>query len=88
MRVWGHGATRLEAAYALSFRNMSAESFAAQKRALLQDDNEKVRAALLSNLWKAHAKFPEARSLVEAAARQDPSEYVRKVAGGMLLESP
>ncbi len=79
---------RLEAAYALGFRKMTPESFAAQKKALLKDDNEKVRAALLSNLWKAHARFPEARALVETASNQDPSEYVRKVATGMLTESP
>jgi HEAT repeat protein len=82
------GTPRLEAAYSLSFRKMTAESFAAQKKALLKDDNEKVRATLLSNLWKVHAQFPEARALVESASEQDPSEYVRKVAKGMLTESP
>jgi HEAT repeat protein len=82
------GAPRLEAAYALSFRKMTTATFAAQKKALLADDNEKVRAALLANLWKDHAKFPEARKLVETAANQDPSDYVRKVAREMLLQSP
>jgi HEAT repeat protein len=80
------GTPRLEAAYALSYRKMTAESFAAQKKALLADDNEKTRAVLLSNIWKSQQQFPEARVLVKSSADHDPSEYVSKLAKGMLLE--
>jgi HEAT repeat protein len=79
---------RLEAAYALGFRKMTPSSFTSQKQVLLGESDDKVRAALLSNLWKVHQKFPDARQLVEEAAEKDPSEYVRKVAKGLLLESP
>ena len=80
------GTPRLEAAYALSYRKMTAESFAAQKKALLADDNEKTRAVLLSNIWKSQQQFPEARVLVKSSADHNPSEYVSKLAKGMLLE--
>jgi len=80
------GTPRLEAAYALSFRKMTPESIAAQKKALLADDNEKVRAILLSNIWQARQQFPEARTLVQNAADHDSSEYVSKMANGLLLE--
>jgi HEAT repeat protein len=79
------GTPRLEAAYALSYRKMTAESFAAQKKALLADDNEKTRAVLLSNIWKSQQQFPEARVLVKSSADHDPSEYVSKLDKGMLL---
>jgi HEAT repeat protein len=82
------GETRLEAAYALGFRKISAQSFAAQKKALLADSNDKVRAALLNNLWKARGVFHDGSELVSHAAESDASEYVRKVAKGLLLERP
>jgi len=52
----------------------------------LADDNEKTRAVLLSNIWKSQQQFPEARVLVKSSADHDPSEYVSKLAKGMLLE--
>jgi HEAT repeat protein len=79
--------TRLEAAFSLSFKAMPANLFAAEKSALASDDNEKVRASLLQNLWKNRTQYAEAEALVQQAAEHDPSEYVRKVAAGLLGEA-
>jgi len=73
-------AVRLEAATALGFRQIKASSFEAQKQAFAMDKDEKVRLALLRNLWKGRSVFPEARELIEKAATSDASEEVRKAA--------
>src|SRR5262249_5019458 len=75
---------RLEAATALALRKTDTTSFEAQKRALALDDDDKVRSALLRNLWKSRVIFPEARRLVETAATSDSSEDVRKTAKELL----
>ena len=75
---------RLEAAIAFGFRKIDAKSFEAQKRALTIENDEKVRLALLRNLWKGRAAFPEARKLIEQAASSDTSEDIRKTAAGLL----
>ncbi|MCU1220318.1 MAG: hypothetical protein JWN42_1515 [Candidatus Angelobacter sp.] len=75
---------RLEAAFALNFRKTNLESFTAQKKALTAEKDDKVRGALLDNLAKMHRQFPEVRSILLRAAKEDPSEYVRKEAAGLL----
>jgi hypothetical protein len=75
---------RLEAAFALGFRKTSVESFNAQKKVLAAEKDDKVRSALLDNLAKMHKQFPEVRSILTQAAKDDPSEYVRKEAAGLL----
>ena len=80
-------AVRLEAAYALGFRSMTSAAFAAQQGALAIEKSDKVRVALLNNLWSARSRFKAARELVQKAADSDPSEYVRKTARSLLLQS-
>jgi len=75
---------RLEAARALGFRQINANSFEAQKQSFAIEKDEKVRLALLRNLWKARAVFPEARQLIEKAATSDVSEDVRKASTELL----
>lgn len=77
---------RLEAAFALGFRKPSIESFEAQKKQLAAESDEKVRVALLNNLAKMVPQFPSARSVLEHSAANDPSDYVRKVAAGLLQQ--
>jgi hypothetical protein len=74
---------RAEAAAALSHREMNAATFEAQKRAFQTDKAVNVRLTLLRNLWRAQGTFPEARKLVEAAAK-DESKEVRKQAQAIL----
>lgn len=71
---------RSEAAAALSSREMNAVTFEAQKKAFQADKATNVRLTLLRNLWRAQGTFPEARTLVEAAAAKDESKEVRKQA--------
>lgn len=75
---------RLEAAFALGFRKPNLESFTAQKKAMTAEKDGKVRGALLDNLAKMHRQFPEVRTILTRAAKEDPSEYVRKEAAGLL----
>ena len=75
---------RLEAAFALGFRKTRLESFNAQKKALAAEKDAKVRGAILDNLVKMHRQFPEVRGILARAAKEDPSEYVRKEAAGLL----
>jgi hypothetical protein len=75
---------RLEAAFALGFRKTSVESFNTQKKVLATESDEKVRGALLDNLAKMHRHYPEVRTMLARAAKNDPSEYVRKEAARLL----
>ena len=77
---------RLEAAFALGYRKPDQQSYAAQKKALAADEDEKVRAALLTNLAKMSKQFPDVRTLLKNAATDDPSDYVRQVATGLLQQ--
>ena len=79
---------RQEAAFALGFRRPSQQSFDAQKKALQHESDEKVRSALLTNLFKMNRQFPEAKSILEDAAVHDVSESVRKTARSLLDLSP
>jgi hypothetical protein len=79
---------RLEAAFALGFRKTSLESFNAQKKAFAAEADDKVRGALLDNLAKMRKKFPEVLAILTGAAKDDPSEYVRKEAAGLLGTLP
>ena len=79
---------RLEAAFALGFRKTSAESFTMQKKALATEADDKVRGAILDNLAKMNKQFPEVRGILTRAAKDDPSEYVRKEAAGLLGSLP
>jgi HEAT repeat protein len=80
----GDPQVRLEAAFALGFRKTSLESFNIQKKALATESDEKVRGALLDNLAKMHRQYPEVRTVLARAAKEDASEYVRKEAAGLL----
>lgn len=77
---------RLEAAFALGFRKAGRQSYDAQKTHLATEGDEKVRAAILNNLAKMYKQFPDVRSVLEQSAANDPSEYVRKVAAGLLQQ--
>ena len=77
-------AVRLSAAVALGFREMSAASFEAQKRAFIKDKAAKVRLEVLRNLWHAREAFAETRRLVRQAAAKDASSEVRKAASEVL----
>ena len=79
---------RFEAAVALSFRDLTVDSFAAQKQALLAEEDSKVRLALLRNLWQGHLNFPEVRGLTEKVAASDSSQDVRKTATQLLATEP
>lgn len=73
-------AVRSEAAAAFGYREMTAATFDAQKKAFQKDKSVNVRLALMKNLWRAQTAFPEARTLVETAAAKDESNEVRKQA--------
>jgi sulfur relay (sulfurtransferase) DsrC/TusE family protein len=73
---------------ALGFREMSAASFAEQKRIFLTDKEDQVRLAVLRNLWRAHQAFPEVRRLVKEAAGKDRSPEVRKAATAIIARYP
>jgi HEAT repeat protein len=75
---------RLEAAFALGFRNPDADLFAAEKAALAGEQDTQVRTALLNDLAKLVGVFPEARTVIKAAADNDPSDDVRKAAADLL----
>jgi HEAT repeat protein len=75
---------RLEAAFALGFRKAGDKSFATQEKALLTDSDEKVRGAVINNLAKMQKQFPTVRRLIQQAAENDASEYVRETAAGVL----
>jgi len=79
---------RLEAATALKFREMNADTFEAQKRVFLTDNAVSVRLAVLNNLWQAHEKFPEAYKLVKRAAVKDVSKDVHQAAANIIAKSP
>ncbi len=74
---------RFEAADALGYRQMTTETYRAQKKAFDSETDDFVRLVLVGNLWKARAQFPEASLIVKSAATSDRSMEVRKKA--MLL---
>src|SRR5262249_5701674 len=79
LRTDSDSAVRVEAATALGFRRMTAASFVGQKAAFLKDDARRVRLAVLHNLARAQAAFPEAGAFLAQAAA-DPVEAVREEA--------
>jgi HEAT repeat protein len=79
---------RLDSAVALGVRKMNQIGFNIQKQAFLTDKDDKVRLAVLNNLWKAHATFPEVRGLVKRAAAKDRSKDVRKAASVIISGYP
>jgi hypothetical protein len=81
-------AVRLEATFALSFREPTPYTFQAQKRAFLEDQAVMVRLAALENLWNVHKSFPEVRRLVKQSAAHDPSKEVRKAAAEIMAMYP
>jgi hypothetical protein len=78
---------RQEAAGALGFRKPTAATVAAQQRAFRSDRVEGVRLAILANLGRAQAEFPEIRKLIQTAAAQDASANVRKAAASLVTLS-
>ncbi|MBW2340163.1 MAG: HEAT repeat domain-containing protein [Deltaproteobacteria bacterium] len=81
-------AVRLEATFALSFREPTPTTFQAQKTAFLGDEAVMVRLAALENLWNVHKSFPEVRQLVKQSATNDPSKEVRKAAAEIMAMYP
>jgi len=83
-----HPDVRLAAAHALGFQKMNADSQSRQAARIASEGDERVRAMLLANLWNARRAFPEGMKVIEGAAASDASPYVKKVAQGMLDETP
>jgi hypothetical protein len=79
-------AVRLEAVRALQYRQKTPANIAVEEKSLADSDAQ-VRMELLTNLWTAREAYPETKQLVEKAARNDPSEDVRKAATKLLKDA-
>ncbi len=77
---------RLESAVALGLREMTPDSFNAQKAVFAKDTAVKVRLATLSTLWQARQAYPEAISIIKNAATNDKDKDVREAATKLLIE--
>ncbi|MBD1846969.1 HEAT repeat domain-containing protein [Cyanobacteria bacterium FACHB-63] len=77
---------RLEAAIALGLREMTPESFSAQKATFTKDSSVKVRLAILNTLWQAREAYPEVVAIVKNAADKDSDKDVKETAMKLLLE--
>jgi len=77
---------RLEAAYALGFREMTQASYNTQKDVFKRDPDVSLRLAVLKNLWKAHETYPEVKRLVKQSAEKDPSKEVQKAAAEIIAQ--
>lgn len=77
---------RLEAAVALGSREMTSESFNAQKTAFAKDSAVKVRVVTLNTLWQARQAYPEATTIVKNAAEKDSSKDIKQAAMKLLTE--
>jgi HEAT repeat protein len=75
---------QLQAFSALSYRDMKAATFDAQKRVFLSERAENVRLAALKNLWEAREEYSEVVGVVKQAASADASEVIRKAASDMI----
>jgi hypothetical protein len=77
---------RLEAAVALSLREMTLANFNAQTAAFTKDRSTKVRLAVLNTLWQVRQAHPEVVSIVKNAAEKDSNQDVREAALGLLKQ--
>jgi hypothetical protein len=75
---------RKQAAAAFSERAPAARSIKVMEERVRVDADENVRLELLRGLWRAVDPFPEIRAVVEAVARDDASDEMRKVAARLL----
>ena len=78
---------RAQAASALRFRRVTAETFRVQEEALLHDTATEVRAIVLPNLWAARQEFPKGGQLVRWAAANGEAKEVQDVAIKLLENS-
>lgn len=74
---------RAAAADALSFREPTGESVAAQQSAFRKEKVESVRLAILANLGRAKDAFPTLREWLRQTAARDRSPNVRKAAAAL-----
>jgi hypothetical protein len=78
------GEVRKQAAEALSERAPTARSVMTMEERIRADGDEDVRLEILRGLWRGVDRFPEIRAVIEAVARDDSSDDVRKVATRLL----
>jgi HEAT repeat protein len=74
---------RLASAIALGARDMTRLAFNAQKLALATDASPEVRTAVVANIARARAGFPEAKALLQKATT-DSAKSVRDAASSAL----
>lgn len=79
---------RLEAAVALSFREVNAAIITAQKQAFQQEKNLNVRLAVLRNLGAAREYFPDIQMLIEEVASKETAKELREAATELLGAHP
>ena len=75
---------RLESAVALGGREMSPDSFNAQKAVFTKDSAVKVRLVTLNTLWQARQAYPEVTAIVKNAAEKDGNKDVKEAAMKLL----
>jgi hypothetical protein len=79
---------RLEAADALGVREMTTETYHAQRKSFDTDNALEVRLAVLDNLANALEDYPEIRALIRKAAAEDTAKEVRKAANNIMARYP
>jgi HEAT repeat protein len=75
---------RAEAVRDLGYRSVTGGAFQAAAEALRSDKSASVRLASLTMLWQCRQRFPQAISLVENTAKNDPDDRLRKRANELL----
>jgi hypothetical protein len=81
-------AVRVEAVFALSFRDVGGRVLEAAKLAFLRDQADEVRLTVLRSILARAIDRPDVRRLVEQAADGDRSKDVRKAAADILGPAP
>jgi hypothetical protein len=79
---------RFQAANALGFIGVNAESFAKMKAAYEGEGHPEVRAEILRTVWKFEKTLPQSRELLRCAAESDSSQEVRDMARGVMSMYP
>jgi len=79
---------RLEAVFALSFKQVKPQIYQAIRKAFLEDRATIVRLSILENLLQPLDDDPEVRQLIKQAATGDLSEEVRKAASNIIDSNP
>ena len=75
---------RTEAAFGLSFRDLTPATLQAQIRSFKEDESVVVRLTVLRNLWDKGQDIPEILAIVREAARADRSPDVKKRAAELV----